>query len=338
MKVLVTGGGGFLGGAIVRRLIERGDKVRTFQRGSYPALEQLAVECGRGDLAEPEEVDAAVAGCDMVFHVAAKAGVWGPREEYYRANVVGTRNVLDACRRLGVGRLVYTSSPSVAFDGRDEEGIDESAPYAKRILAHYPATKAEAEQLVLAANSAELATVALRPHLIWGPGDPHLVPRVLDRGRRGRLRLLGSRPKLVDSTYIDNAATAHLAAADRLQPGAACAGKAYFISNGEPLPMAELINRILAAGHLPPVTRTIPPGLAYMGGGLLEVVYRALRLKTEPILTRFVARQLSTAHWFDITAARRDLGYEPDVTIDEGMRRLEHALNGAEHTNPTRKF
>ena len=323
MKALVTGGGGFLGGVIVRLLRERGFEVRSFSRGNYPELERLGVEQVRGDLANREAVERAAAGCDIVFHVAAKAGVWGAYADYYRANVTGTENVIAACRRHGIGRLVHTSSPSVVFDGTDIEGGDESLPYPARFEAPYPETKALAEQLVLAANDRELATVALRPHLIWGPEDNHLVPRIVARGRAGRLRRVGTRPCPVDSVYIDNAAEAHLLAAERLAPGTAPAGRAYFISNGEPVPLWELVDRILAAAGVPPVARTVSPGVAYTVGRLLEGIYSVLRLGGEPPMTRFLARELATSHWFDISAARRDLGYAPRVSIDEGLGRLE---------------
>jgi nucleoside-diphosphate-sugar epimerase len=328
MKALVTGGGGFLGLAIVRKLRARGDDVRSFSRRTHPALEGLGVQSVRGDLADRAAVLRAARGCDIVFHVAAKAGVWGSTESYHRANVVGTDNVLSACSTEGIERLVYTSTPSVTFAGTDQVGVDESAPYASRYLSDYPRTKAIAERRVLESNGADLATVALRPHLIWGPGDPHLVPRILERGRSGTLRLLGDQPNEVDSVYVDNAADAHLLAADRLAPGSAIAGKAYFISQGEPLPLGDLMNRILAAGDLPPVERRIPGGVAYFLGALLETVYELLGIETEPPLTRFVAAQLSTAHWFDISAARLDLGYEPAVSLDEGMERLAASLRG----------
>jgi len=322
MNVLVTGGGGFLGRAIVQRLRERGDRVRSLARNLYPELEALGVEQLRGDLADAATVTEAAAGCELVFHVAAKAGVWGDYQDYYRANVVGTANVIAACRAHGIDRLVYTSSPSVVFDGKDMEGVDESVPYPAHFEAHYPRTKAEAEQLVLAANGPMLATTALRPHLIWGPGDNHLVPRILDRGRRGRLRRIGKRPCLVDTLYIDNAADAHVQAADALAVGSPVAGKAYFLAQGEPKPVWEVVDRILAAGNLPPVTRTISPRLAYAAGRLLEQAYTLLRLSGEPPMTRFVARELSTAHWFDLSAARRDFGYHPRIGFDEGMQRL----------------
>jgi nucleoside-diphosphate-sugar epimerase len=322
MNALVTGGGGFLGGAIVRRLVARGDRVRSLSRRRYPELDALGVEQIRGDVADLGPTEAAVAGCDVVFHVAAKAGVWGAYAEYHRANVIGTQNVVAACRKHGVHRLVYTSSPSVVLAGRDLEGVDESTPYPKHYEGAYPKTKAEAERLVLAANGPDIATVALRPHLIWGPGDNHLIPRILERGRAGLLRRIGQANKLIDSIYIDNAADAHLLAADRLASGSPIAGKAYFLSNGEPIPLWDLINRILATAGVPPVTRSVPIWVAYTAGLLLETIYTMLGRRDEPPMTRFLARELTTAHWFNIGAARRDLGYEPKVSIAEGLRRL----------------
>jgi nucleoside-diphosphate-sugar epimerase len=327
MKALVTGGGGFLGSAIVRRLVARGDAVVSLARNRYPALDALGVTQIQGDVADPLAVERATAGCDVVFHVAAKAGIWGRYADYHRANVEGTANLLTACRQHRIPRLVYTSSPSVVFDGRDMEGVNESVPYPARYEAHYPETKARAERMVLAANRRELATVALRPHLIWGPRDNHLVPRILARGRAGKLRRLGRRNPLIDSIYIDNAADAHLLAADRLAPDSPLAGKVYFVSQGEPVPLWDLVNRILACADLPPVTRSVPVWLAYSAGWLLECVYGLLRCQSEPPMTRFLARELATPHWFDISAARRDLGYEPRVTIDEGLRRLREWLH-----------
>ena len=323
MNALVTGGGGFLGGAIVDLLLARGASVRTLARGEYPRLKERGVATIRGDLADATAVRRAVEGCDVVFHVAAKAGIWGPFEEYRRANVEGTRHIIDACRALGVRRLVFTSSPSVVFDGKDMAGVDESAPYPAHHESFYSATKAEAERLVLAANDEKLATVALRPHLIWGPGDNHLIPRVIAKAKAGRLRKIGREDHLVDTIYIDNAAQAHLLAADRLAPGSPIAGKAYFLSQGEPVPLWDLINRILRAAGAPPVTRSVPTGFALAVGSLLETIYRTFGISGEPPMTRFLAHQLSTAHWFNIDAARRDLGYEPAVSIDEGLRRLE---------------
>jgi len=326
MKALVTGGGGFLGGAIATKLVARGDEVRSFSRGPHAELESLGVEHIQGDLADSEAVSRAVRDSEVVFHVGAKAGVWGPYADYFATNVTGTENIIAACRREGVGKLVYTSTPSVVFGALDQEGVDESTPYPSSYETAYPETKAIAERKVLASNSPELATVALRPHLIWGPGDNHLVPRIIARGRAGKLRKIGRRPCLVDSIYIDNAADAHIRAFERLAPQAACAGKPYFISNDEPMPVFDLINKILAAAGVSPVTRSIPVPVAVAVGWMMETVYGVLSIKEEPPMTRFVAHQLATSHWFDISAARRDLGYVPSVTIDEGLDRLKRSF------------
>jgi nucleoside-diphosphate-sugar epimerase len=199
-------------------------------------------------------------------------------------------------------------------------------PYASHFNAHYPKTKAIAEQAVLAANDERLATVALRPHLIWGPGDTQLLPRFAEKWRAGRLRLCSGPPKLVDTVYIDNAVDAHLGALDSLTPKASCAGKPYFISNGEPLPIDEVINSVLDVAGLGPVEKTISPRAAWSAGVICEALYGALRIRREPPITRFVAEQLSTAHWFDIGAARRDLGYEPKISFKEGLGRLRASL------------
>lgn len=322
MKALITGGGGFLGLAIVRGLLARGVAPRVFSRHDHAELRALGVERRTGDIADAAAVSAATAGCDVVFHVAAKAGVWGPYAEYHRANVVGTENVIAACRCHGVSRLVYTSSPSVVFDGRDMEGVNESVPYPDHHEAPYPATKAAAERWVRAANDRGLATVSLRPHLIWGPGDNHLLPRLVARARAGQLRRIGTRAKLIDTVYIDNAAEAHLLAAERLSPGSPIAGKVYFISQGEPVEVWEMINRLLEAAGAPPVRRSVPLVVALALAWAFETAHQVLRTPREPRLTRFVVRELSTAHWFNISAARRDLGYAPAISIAEGLRRL----------------
>jgi nucleoside-diphosphate-sugar epimerase len=326
-KALVTGGSGFLGSRIVHMLLDKGIAVRTLQRSIPPVLKKAGLETICGDISDATIVAHAAEGCNVIFHVAAKAGVWGNYNNYYQCNVSGTKNVLAACKTHGIHRLIYTSSPSVVFSGNDEEYINESIPYPDHFLTAYQKTKALAERMVLDANSNSLATVALRPHLVWGPGDPHLVPRIIERARDGRLRLVGKQNNLVDSTYIDNAALAHVLAAEALAPDTSCAGKAYFISNGEPLPMAELINKILAAASLSPVTKTIPTQLAYILGMMMEITYKIFNLKGEPIMTRFVAKQLSCAHWYDLTAAKQDFAYRASVSIDEGMGRLKASLN-----------
>lgn len=332
MHTLVTGGGGFLGRYICEQLAARGDRVRSFGRGAYPQLEDLGVEVQRGDLADRRAVTAACDGVDCVFHVAARAGIamdWGA---YETANVRGTQNVLDACRMTGVSRLVYASSPSVTFAGRDQRGTDERGPYDFAWMAaqqaHYSRSKALAEQAVLAANDHELRTCALRPHLIWGPRDAHLIPRLIDRARRGRLRRVGDGSNLVDICYVENAAAAHLLAADALAiPQSPAAGRAFYISQGEPVNCWQWIDELLALAGLPRVERSISYPAARRVGAACEMIYRALRLRGEPPMTRFLAAQLARSHWYDISAARRDLGYTPHVSTAEGMRRLGAWLN-----------
>ncbi|MEO6263611.1 MAG: 2-alkyl-3-oxoalkanoate reductase [Luteimonas sp.] len=324
MKILVTGGGGFLGQALCRGLVERGFDVTSFNRGRYPALDALGVRQRQGDLADRDAVLAAAQGCGAIFHNAAKAGAWGSYDSYHRANVLGTDNVIAACRAHGIGKLVYTSTPSVTHRATHPVagGTADSVPYGEHFKAHYASTKTIAEKMVLAANAAGLATIALRPRLIWGPGDQQILPRLVARARAGRLRIVGSGDNLVDCTYIDNAAQAHFDAFEHLAPGAACAGRAYFISNGEPKPVREIINALLQAAGAPPVTKTLPFPVAHAIGALCEAVWTLLPLRGEPPLTRFLAEQMGTTHWYDITPATRDFGYVPRVTIAEGLRHL----------------
>jgi nucleoside-diphosphate-sugar epimerase len=319
MKALVTGGGGFLGRALVERLVRAGHDVTAAARGDYPGLRELGARTLRMELADPEAVRQAVAGCDVVFHAGAKAGVWGPRSEFMRTNVTGTRNVIDACRSAGVARLVYTSSPSVVFDGRDHEGAGPDLPYASRFEAHYPETKAAAERMVLEANGPGLATVALRPHLIWGPRDPHLLPRLLARAKQGRLAIVGRGHNKVGLTYVANAAAAHEQAASRLEPGAPCAGRAFFIHDLEPVELWPWLDTLVTRLGLPPITRRIPETLARGAGLLAEACWRALPLRGEPPMTRFVAAQLARSHWYDMGPAIRAFGYDPPVGPAEAL-------------------
>jgi len=328
VNTLVTGAGGFLGLYIVEQLVARGDRVRALCRGNYPQLDALGVETIRGDLQDRDAVVAACEGIDCVFHVAALAGIAFDWKRFYGINVEGTQHVVAGCRRHGVGRLVYTSSPSVTFDAADQCGIDESAPYPTKWLCHYPQTKALAEQHVLAANGDGLATCALRPHLIWGPRDRHLIPRLLARARSGRLRRVGEGKNLVDTVYVENAAAAHLQAADALLPESPAAGRAYFITQGEPVNCWGWINEILALAGLPPLRKTIPFSAAWKIGAVFELIYKTLRLKSEPPMTRFLAAQLATSHYFDINRAKEDFGYEAEITMEEGMRRLGRELGG----------
>lgn len=323
MKALVTGGGGFLGRYIVAELLARGDSVRVLGRSRYPALEQQGVEAIQADIREEEAVVKALEGIDVVFHVAALPVLWGKWEELYSINVDGTRNVLQACKRQGVRRLVYTSTPSVVFDQTDLCAIDEAYPYPDRYICHYPATKAIAEKLVLDAHAkGDLLTVALRPHLVWGPGDRHLIPRVLERAKAGQLYIVGDGSNRVDITYVENAAAAHVLAADCLQPGAPVAGRAYFISQGEPVLLWDFINQLLERIGVPKITKAVSYRAAWTIGAFLELLYGVLPLRGEPRMTRFLASQLARSHYFDITRARRDLGYSPRVSTAEGLERL----------------
>jgi 2-alkyl-3-oxoalkanoate reductase len=326
-KVLVTGGGGFLGSSLIKPLRERGLAVRSLARQFYPHLQELGVEQVQGDIADPKAVARAVEGCSTVFHTASKAGLWGTEEEYHRINVDGTRNLIAACREAGSRRIIYTSSPSVVFTGRDMENADESLPYSDRYDAPYPRSKASAEKMILESSSDSLATLSIRPHLIWGPGDNNLLPRIIARAKTGRLLKIGYGNPIIDPVYIDNAVDAHLQAAERLEPGSPVAGRAYFITQAETVPIWEMINRMLKAAHLGPVKRTISRPMAVAVSGVLEAYYRMTGQTDEPPMTRFMARQLSTTHWFNNDAARRDLGYEPRVSISEGLERLERWLH-----------
>ena len=328
MQILVTGGGGFLGQALCRGLVARGHTVASFNRGHYPELEALGVRQIRGDLGDRDAVLAAAAGMEAIFHNAAKAGAWGSYDSYHQANVVGTQHVLDACRAQGIGRLIYTSTPSVTHRATHpvEGGTADTVPYGEGFKAPYAATKAIAERAVLAANGPDLATVALRPRLIWGSGDQQLLPRLVERARAGRLRFVGDGENRIDTTYIDNAAQAHFDAFAHLAPGAACAGRAYFISNGEPTTVRWIINALLEAAGAPPVHKTIPFRAAYAAGAVCETLWPLLRLSGEPPMTRFLAEQLSTTHWYDMAPATRDFGYRPAVSLHDGLIRLKDSL------------
>jgi nucleoside-diphosphate-sugar epimerase len=319
MKALVTGGGGFVGGAIVRQLVQRGDAVTSVSRGHYPALEALGVTHRSLDLADTAGLVRAMEGCEVVFHCAAKAGIAMGREPFQHANVTGTQSVLDAARRSGVKKLIFTSSPSVAFDGSDHRRASNDLPYAPRFLAPYPASKAQAERLVLAANDSALATVALRPHLVFGAGDPHLVPRLIERARAGQLAIVGRGDNEVSLCHVTNAASAHLAAADRLGPGAAHAGKAYFIAQTRSVRLWDWIAELLRELNAPLPRRRIPLPLAYLAGIWLE---NFTRPELEPRMSRFLALQLASSHSYDMEPARRDFGYAEQVSMEEATQDL----------------
>ena len=335
---LVTGAGGFLGRYVVEQLLARGDRVRTLARGHYPDLAAAGAETIRGDRQDPASVWRACEGVDVVHHTAGVAGIWGPWRHFHGINTLGTLHLIEACRRHGVRKLVYTSSPSVTFAGTEQCGIDETAPYPSTWLCHYPHSKALAEQAVLAANGQDgLYTCALRPHLIWGPRDQHLIPRLLDRARRGRLRRIGDGTNLIDMIYVENAAAAQLQAADQLTDGSPVCGRAYFLSQGEPVNCWDWINAILALVHLPPVTRSLSLPRAWQLGLWCERIYTLLRLPGEPPMTRFLAAQLATSHYFDIRRAREDFGYHAQIDTETGMQRLAQWLRQGPFNRAGRK-
>lgn len=323
--VLVTGGGGFLGSAIVKLLAARDIHIRTLSRNEYPNLAAFGVEQVQGDIADAAVVMNACKGIDTIFHTAAKAGIWGPYHQFYQTNVIGTQNILAACKTNPAINLIHTSSPSVVFDGQDMKGIDESTPYPKKFKADYPKTKAMAEQNILKAAKNGLNAIILRPHLIWGPEDHHLAPRILARAHR--LKQIGDGSNMIDTIYIDNAAHAHLLAQKALSKDPSLSGRIYFISQDRPVKLWEMINHILAIGSKPPVTRTISPKKAYLIGAMLESIFHILRIKHEPPMTRFVALELSRSHWFDISAAKKELGYTPKTSTAEGLEQLKKWLH-----------
>ena len=327
-KVLVTGYGGFLGQAICRELLRTGYRVRGLARNRYVELEKLGVECVQASATERTACELACSGVDAVIHTAALAGVWGPASQYEQANIVATDNLLSVCKSKGIGSFVFTSSPSVTFDGAAQRNTDEQAPYPKTWLCHYPRTKAIAEQHVLEANNSRLATCSLRPHLIWGVGDPHLIPRVISRCRSGRLRRVGDGKNRIDTVHVDHAAIAHRLALERmLDKDANASGRPYFITDGAPVECWEWLTTILRSANLTPPTKSISLKAAYRLGSVLETMYRMAGIRSEPPMTRFVAAQLGVDHYFDISAAKERLGYKPIENRDERIAELNESTS-----------
>ena len=321
MKILVTGGGGFLGSAVCRQLAGLGHAVIAYQRSPADHLRDHGVLSRQGSITDYPNLLQASQGCDAVVHTAGKAGIWGKDEDFRAVNVTGTANVIRACREHGIRFLVHTSSPSVVHAGGDIEGADESLPLATHFSAPYPETKAEAERLVIKTSDGELMTTALRPHLIWGPGDPHILPRLLDKAKGGSLALPAPE-KIIDTVFVENAALAHVMALEELAASARCAGKAYFVTNNEPLPQGEIIGKLLAALGVDVKIRAVPAAVARTAGALVEKAWRTFSLKGEPPVTRFSVEQLATAHWYDTSAATRDFGYRPATSIAQGLEIL----------------
>lgn len=318
---LVTGGGGFVGRALVKQLVALGVQVRVIGRNPYPDLEDLGVRCYVGNICNREAMTTASKNVDAVFHVAALAGIWGEWQEYYRTNVLGTENVIASCKSNNVPRLIYTSTPSVVFDRKDIINGTEELPYATKFLCNYARSKVMAEKMVLGSNSPTLLTIALRPHLIWGPGDPHLLPRLIESGRKKLLKIVGDGTNLVDISYIENVAHAHVLAAVNLATNKTAAGKPYFISQDAPVNLWNWINDLFVEMNIPVVDKTVSFSTAYRAGALLEWIHKHFRTNKEPKMTRFLAEQLAKSHYFSTSKALEDLQYEPLISTEEGMRR-----------------
>ncbi len=325
MRALVTGGGGFLGSGIAKALHEKQHDVTVVGRRRYSHLPK-EIKLFQGDVRDFDFLCKTMAGMDAVFHAAAFIKIWGRSEDFYSINVDGTRNVIKACLINKVPKLIFTSSPSVVFGSSSLEGVDETVPYPKNYLSEYPRTKAIAERLVIEANGRGFATVSIRPHLIWGPGDPHLIPRLLEKAEQGRLVQVGRGENKVDIIYIDNAVHAHLKACDALGFGKRPAGKVYFVSDGDPVNLWQWINEVLKKINRPPVARSISYRTAFRWGHFLEKIYSLGNIKKEPPMTRFLAAQLATSHYFTISRAKKDFGYEPVVNPEKGMDELIQSL------------
>jgi nucleoside-diphosphate-sugar epimerase len=324
VKTLVTGAGGFLGQYVLDQLLARGDQVTAVCRRPVPEFETRGVLLAQADLRDLEAVKSACRDIECVFHVAGISGIGIKSRIFYENNTLTTQNVLQACLENRVGKLVFTSSPSVVFDGRDQCGLDESTPYPTHWLGHYQRSKAIAEQAVLAANGKNgLLTCSLRPHLIWGPRDKALYPRLIDRARRKRLIQIGDGSNMIDTAYVENAAAAHLQAADALAPGSAVSGNAYFISDGEPVNCWRWMNLLLALSGIAPVKKSISLETAWRIGVCFEFFYTIFRIGSEPPMTRFLAAQFARSHYYDISRAKRDFGYHPIVSHDEALRRMK---------------
>ncbi len=315
MRVLVTGATSLLGGTVAHLLRDRGDEVTVFQRrpSSLDVTEVL------GDITDTDSLSNAVAGADAVVHLAARVGVVGTWPEFEATNVAGTAAVLSAAREAGVSRVVYVSSPSVAHGGESLIGAGADPADPDSAGGHYARSKAIAEQLALGESDDGLSVVAIRPHLVWGPGDTQLVGRIVDRARAGRLALVGSGAALIDTTYIDNAADALVGALDRAD---SLSGRAFVVSNGEPRPIGELVARIVSAAGLDEPRLRVPVAVARLGGRVAERVWESSGREDDPPMTEFLAEQLSTAHWFDQREAREALDWHPAVSLDEGFARL----------------
>jgi len=316
VKVLVTGASSLIGRHAVRRLVDRGDAVTTFQRN--PA--GLNTREVLGSVDDPTAAAEACSGQDVVIHLAARVGVTGRWEDYESVNVRGTVVVLEQARANGVQAFVHVSSPSVAHSGDPLVGSGAGPADPEDARGHYATSKALAEQHALAASSVAMPVVAIRPHLVWGPGDTQLIGRIIERALSGRLALVGAGTALIDTTCVANAADALVAAVDQA-PG--LGGRALVVSNGEPRMVQEVVSRIVRVAGLDWSPRHVPARLAVVAGHIVEAAWERLDRNDDPPMTSFLAEQLSTAHWFDQRETRDALGWRPSVSLDSGFVELE---------------
>lgn len=327
MNILITGAGGFLGKHLAKSLLDLNYKVWNFSRNSHSELLEMGVQTIQGDLKDASSVKNALLNMDAVFHLASMVGMWGKYDDFYAVNVQGTKNIIDACRFHGIKKLVYTSSPSVVFGIEDLCGVDESIAYPEKYLCHYASTKAMAEELLLRSNDHELATVALRPHLIFGPNDPHIFPKLIEKAKLGKLKIVGSGKNLVDVLYVQNAVDAHIQVFGKLEIGSNVSGQTYFLGQEKPVVLWDFINEILVRHNLTKLNKSISGKSAYFLGWLFEKIYRAFRIKTQPPMTRFISLQFSKSHFFDHSKAKKDFGYYPRVSVADALNRSIRSLD-----------
>lgn len=332
MKILLSGATSLIGRHVVAQLLQRGDSVTVVQRGAsgLAGVEELRCDLSAPD--EPAALTECMQGKDAVVHLAAKVSVSGRWEIFEATNVQGTRRMIQAAQRAGVPGFVHVSSPSVAHAGKSLVGVQAGKADPENVRGHYARSKALGEQIALAANSEAMRVVSLRPHLVWGPGDTQLTQRIIDRARAGRLVLVGSGLAFIDTTYIDNAASAIVAGIDNIERAA---GRALVISNGQPRTVSEIIGRILQAAGLPSDLRRVPGSVATTAGSAIEYVWQKLDRQDDPPMTRFLAEQLATAHWFDQRETQQLLNWQPAIGLEEGFTSLATYLATATKATST---
>lgn len=327
MRILVTGAGGFLGFHIAKLLKSKGHEVFNFSRTHHKKLDAINVTTITGDLRNLNDVESALKNIDAIFHVAALAGIWGSYDEYYSINFLGTKNLVESAKKNNIKKFVYTSTPSVVFADKDIIGANETLSYPETFYTHYAHTKCMAEKLVLSSHGENFKTCALRPHLIWGPGDPHILPRLRKKSFERKLKIVGSGDNFVDVIYVENAAHAHVQAFLALDEKAEVSGQAYFIGQEGPVNLWWFINELLKASDAPIAKHRIPYWFTYLIGGLFEKIYHFFKISGEPPMTRFVAMQLAKSHYFSHEKAKKDFNYQPLVTIDEGLTKIRESFS-----------